>query len=291
MVSGTVIVCILVYAIVGAFTLDAIDKIGVAQSVVMALILGGCAAALLVKRPSGAGWLTAGLTIRALLAAVEAVAHLARVIPIRRLPESVVGLFVASYSSFDTGAEWVIALGCVLILYRTIQQELTRSNLDLTAAQEVLQQLVDRDPLTGLSNRRALPEIFRNVFETGATILFFDLNDFKGINDAYGHQTGDECLRRFARALQAGFRPGDHVIRYAGDEFVVVAPSADPVLPDHVERMRERLKLERGDGPPIRFSVGHARLPPKGDAEGALRAADEAMYREKSVSGGRLRSL
>jgi diguanylate cyclase (GGDEF)-like protein len=291
-VRRTVIACILVYAVVAAFTVDAIDKIGVVQSVVMALILGACAAALLVKRPPGSGWLTAGLTIRSLLAAVEAVAHFARIVPMKRLPESVVGLFVASYSSFDTGAEWVIALGCVLILYRTIQQELTNSNLDLTAAQEVLQQLVDRDPLTGLSNRRALPEIFRNVFETGATILFFDLNDFKGINDAYGHQTGDECLRRFARALQASFRPGDHVIRYAGDEFVVVAPSADPpVLLDHVERMRERLKFERADGPPIRFSAGHARLSPKGDAEGALRAADEAMYREKSVSGGRLRSL
>jgi diguanylate cyclase (GGDEF)-like protein len=291
-ISRTVIVCILVYAIVAAFTVDAIDKIGVVQSVVMALILGACAAALLVRRPPGAGWLTAGLTIRALLAAVEAVAHFARIVPMRRLPESVVGLFVASYSSFDTGAEWVIALGCVLILYRTIQQELTKSNLDLTAAQGVLQQLVDRDPLTGLANRRALPEIFRNVFESGATILFFDLNDFKGINDAYGHQTGDECLRRFARALQASFRPDDHVIRYAGDEFVVVAPSADPsAVLEHVERMRERLKFERADGPPIRFAAGHAFLFPRGDAEEALRAADEAMYREKRVGGGRLRSV
>lgn len=119
-----------------------------------------------------------------------------------------------------------------------------------------------------------------------------DLNDFKGINDAYGHQTGDECLRRFARALQASFRPGDHVIRYAGDEFVVVAPSADPsALLDHVERMRERLKFERADGPPIRFAAGHASLSPKGDAEEALREADEAMYREKGLSGGRLRSV
>jgi PleD family two-component response regulator len=106
-------------------------------------------------------------------------------------------------------------LGCVLILYRTIQPELTQSNVDLLAVQEVLQELVDRDPLTGLSNRRALPEVLRNVFETGATILFFDLDDFKGINDSYGHQMGDECLKRFARVLQASFRPDDRVIRYA----------------------------------------------------------------------------
>ncbi len=55
--------------------------------------------------------------------------------------------------------------------------------------------------------------------------------------------------------------------------------------------MRERLKFERADGPPIRFAAGHAFLSPKGDAEEALREADEAMYREKSVGGGRLRSV
>jgi hypothetical protein len=143
-------------------------------------------------------------------------------------PHRALGLFLASHSSFDTGAEWVIALGCVLTLYRTIQLELTQTNTDLLAAKEVLQELVDRDSLTGLANRRALPIILRESDTTGATILFFDLNDFKLINDSYGHQIGDDCLKRFARALQASFRPDDHVIRYAGDEFVVVAPGLDP---------------------------------------------------------------
>lgn len=291
-VSRSIVACVMVYAIVAAFTLDTIDKIGFVQSLVIALILGAGAVLLLVKRAPGAGWLTAGLAIRAILAAVETLAHGARIVPIRGVSESAIGIFVASYSSFDTGAEWVIALGCVLVLYRTIQQELMQSNLDLIAAQEVLQELVDRDPLTGLANRRALPDVFRAVFPTGATILFFDLNDFKGINDSYGHQMGDECLKRFARVLQASFRPDDHVIRYAGDEFVVIAPSADPAqVLDRVESLRERLKFERAEGPPIRFSVGHAYVPVNGDAEGALRDADEAMYREKSTNGGRLRSL
>jgi diguanylate cyclase (GGDEF)-like protein len=156
----------------------------------------------------------------------------------------------------------------------------------------VLQELVDRDPLTGLSNRRALPDVLRSVFDTGATILFFDLNDFKGINDSYGHQMGDECLKRFARVLQASFRPDDHVIRYAGDEFVVVAQSVEPAqVLVRVEGVRERLKFERTDGPPIKFAVGHAYLPSNGDAEAALREADEAMYREKSVSTARARSV
>lgn len=282
---------IVVYSIVAALTLDAIDKLGVVQSAVMAILFGACTVLLLVERIPGGGWMSAGFAIRAMLAAAETIAHGTRVFS-PDTPRPAVGLFLASYSSFDTGAEWVIALGCVLIIYRTIQQELTQTNVELLAAQSVLQELVDLDPLTGLSNRRALPDILRSVFDTGATILFFDLNDFKGINDAYGHQMGDECLKRFARVLQASFRPDDHVIRYAGDEFVVVAQSAEPAqVTDRVEGVRERLKFERADGPPIKFSVGRAFLPASGDAEAALREADESMYREKSVSRGRVRSV
>ncbi|MBV8544103.1 MAG: GGDEF domain-containing protein [Acidobacteria bacterium] len=287
-----VIASVVAYSTIAAFTFDTIDKLGTAQSAVIALVLGVGALLLLFTRTPGAGWLTAGLSIRTLLAIVETLAHGARLVPQHFVSESAIGIFVASYSSFDTGAEWVIALGCVLILYRTIQQELTQSNVDLLAAQEVLQELVDRDPLTGLANRRALPEVLRGVFRTGATILFFDLNDFKKINDSYGHQTGDDCLKRFARVLQASFRPDDHVIRYAGDEFVVIAPSADSEqILARVENVRERLKFERSDGPPIKFSVGHASVPVDGDAEAALREADEAMYRQKGAHGGRLRTV
>jgi diguanylate cyclase (GGDEF)-like protein len=291
MVSRWVLVPVIAYSSIGAFVMDSIDKIGVAQSTVMALLFGACAVLLTFKRVPGAGWLAAGCSLRAVLAVVETLAHATRVFPAMATSRPAVGIFLASYSSFDTGVEWVIALGCVLVLYRNIQMELTQSNSDLLAAQEVLQELVDRDPLTGLSNRRALPEVLRHVFPTGATVLFFDLNDFKGINDSYGHQMGDECLKRFARVLQASFRPNDRVIRYAGDEFVVIAPAAEPeqVL-DRIEGVRERLKFERTDGPPIKFSVGHAYLPINGDSEAALREADEAMYREKEGSGGRLRS-
>jgi diguanylate cyclase (GGDEF)-like protein len=291
-VGRLALAAVIVYSLIAAFVLDTIDKLGMVQSAVIGLVLGVCAVFLLVKRVPGAGWLAAGLSIRTILAAIETIAHGTRVFPTDALPKPAIGLVLASYSSFDTGAEWVIALGCVLIVYRTIQQELTRSNLDLAAAQEVLQGLVDLDPLTGLSNRRALPEVFRQVFDTGAAVLFFDLNDFKGINDSYGHQIGDDCLKRFARVLQASFRPEDHVIRYAGDEFVVIASSSGPSqMLDRVERMRERLKFERGEVPNIRFAVGHAYLSPRGDAEEALRMADEAMYLEKSGSRGQLRSV
>ena len=290
-ISRVVVAGVILFSAVASLTVKTIDGIGVTQSAVMACFLGACAVVLLLKRIPGSGWLAAGFAIRAALAAVETVAY-ARVVPTHLVSKSAVDIFLASTSSLDTGAEWVIALGCVLILYRTIQRELTQSNIDLIAAKEVLQELVDLDTLTGLANRRALPGVLREVFSTGATILFFDLNDFKKINDSYGHQTGDECLKRFARVLKASFRPDDHVIRYAGDEFVVVAPSAEPSqILGHIERLRERLKFERAEGPPIRFSVGHAYLPVHGEPEATLRAADEAMYREKALKTGGMRTV
>jgi diguanylate cyclase (GGDEF)-like protein len=275
----TTIALVALYAAGGAVMLDSIDRIGLVQSAVIGALLGISAILLLVKHVPGSGWLAMGFALRAMLAVVECIAYGVQTFPDR-------GVVLASHSSFDTGAEWVIALGCVLTLYRTIQQELTQMNVDLLAAKEVLQELVDRDSLTGLANRGTLPALL-SASDTGATsILFFDLNDFKLINDSYGHQVGDECLKRFARSLEASFRAEDHVVRYAGDEFVVVTPGLDRQEIDaRITLLRDRLKLDRTSGPPIAFSVGIAPLPPDGDPAAALRAADEAMYREKSRHG------
>jgi diguanylate cyclase (GGDEF)-like protein len=279
-----------VYSLVAAFTLTTISLIGAVETGFIAAILGGSALLLLMKRIPGSGWLAIGFSLRAALAVVESIAYGTQMIPSRWASAEAVRIFLASHSSFDTGAEWVIALGCVLTLYRTIQQELTKSNDELLAAKEVLQDLVDRDSLTALSNRRALPMLLRQSAARGATILFFDLNDFKEINDSYGHQAGDECLKRFASALTSSFRGDDHVVRYAGDEFVVVAPGVSPEQAvERVEIVRDRLRLDRADGPPIGFSVGHAYLPIAGDPDAALRAADEAMYRDKANKPRRLR--
>ncbi|HEV7920508.1 MAG TPA: GGDEF domain-containing protein [Thermoanaerobaculia bacterium] len=268
------LVAALAYGGVASFLLVTVALIGVVQSALTAVVLG-IGAVLAIRRR--AGWLAAGFTLRSLLGVMEAVAYGSRLAPDAQAASTKVSIFLAAHSSFDTGAEWVIALGCVLTLYRVIQRELTQSNDELLAAKEELQALVDHDSLTGLANRRTLPAALAQRFTTGATILFFDLNDFKEINDSYGHPIGDECLKRFAAALKATFGADHLLFRYGGDEFVVIVRGAAGEL---VEQLRAHFEQERLS-PRIRFSVGESYLAPEGDPETALREADEAMYREK----------
>lgn len=265
-----------------AAVIRGIDQAGALQSAVTAVVLAVGAFLVLSSRAPGSGWLASGFAARAALAAVEAAAYGDRVVAGQWSSSKEVAIFLASHSSLDAAAEWVIALGCVLVFYRTIQQELTQSNHDLLATQTVLRELVDIDPLTGLANRRSLAPVLRESSSRGATVLFFDLNDFKGINDAYGHQAGDECLRRFAHALKSSFSPNDHLVRYAGDEFVAVARNVDAAeIAERIQRLQERLRFEHGSGPQIHFSVGQAQLAVGGNPEEALHAADAAMYDAK----------
>ena len=275
-----------------AAVIPSIDVLGAVQSAVIAAVLGAAAWRLFARPSPAVGWLATGFALRSALSAIESATYLTQIVPSGWSQSTGIRLFLAAQSSFDSGAEWVIALGCVLTLYRTIQLELTESNASLREAQGVLQQLADRDPLTGLSNRRALPQIFRAVHEIGATVLFFDLDAFKAINDRLGHAAGDRCLKRFARALQDSFRPDDHIVRYAGDEFVVIAPGSRPEqLVDCVDRVRERLQAKNPEEAQVAFSAGAAYLPTQGDGTAAINAADAAMYRDKTAARARLAVL
>ena len=208
---------------------------------------------------------------------------------------SAYGVNVAVPPVVGIGAQWLLAMGMVIAVSARTQRDLQNANVQMEAAQSDLRRLVDRDPLTGLANRRALPEVLRSVQPEGAVLIFFDLNDFKKINDEHGHQAGDACLRRFADALMQCFRPSDAVVRYGGDEFLVVARGvsetaayerADAVRarvanPPHDAKSASWGPRGRGGVVPIRFSVGISRLAAGGNPEDAVREADEAMYRAK----------
>lgn len=262
------------------------DRLGLVAQAAIGLGFGAGAAAIWRTGAASASWLAIAFAARALLAAAEAGAYGVNVAGESRLAEAAFSVpasrILAAHYALGIGAEWLLAMGMIIAVSARAQRDLQKANAQMDSAQTDLRRLVDRDPLTGLANRRALPDVFRSVQPGGALLIFFDLNDFKRINDERGHQAGDECLRRFAAALTQCFRPGDAVIRYGGDEFLVVAAGVTETAAfERTEAVRSRVGIGSGGGSPIRFSVGMSHLPAGGNPDAALREADEAMYRTK----------
>jgi len=187
------------------------------------------------------------------------------------------------YSSFfDAGAELLLAMGTLVALQSSVNEHLEHINTELVSSQEQLRQLADLDPLTALANRRALHRHLQSLGGGGAALVFIDLRDFKRINDRHGHTVGDACLTRVATTLSKTFRADDGLFRWGGDEFLVVARGLDRSGAEkRLDVMRRLLAASEGDTPAISISVGIAELPPGGDHEVALRAADAQLVADK----------
>ena len=151
-----------------------------------------------------------------------------------------------------------------------------------------------QDPLTGLPNRRALDLRLREISTSAngqpCAIALIDLDRFKAVNDARSHAAGDAVLRAVASSLRSALRAQDLVVRYGGDEFVVVLPAttlpvAQAVLTRATRAVAE-LPVDTGAG--VTMSVGVVRMPPAGSPDAALADADAAMYRAKRAGGNRV---
>ncbi len=112
-----------------------------------------------------------------------------------------------------------------------------------------------------------------------------DLDDFKRINDSYGHQRGDVVLQEVAKALLSGVRDHDIVVRQGGDEFAVVAPETGEEEADRLaERLSAAVHRVSPDGKPMSASMGCARFPEDAETlEGLLAAADARLRGDKST--------
>ena len=283
--ARTIVPIIVAICVPCIFLLTTRDRLGLASQAAIAIGFGAVTISVWASRTPASGWLAIAFAQRALLSAAEAAAYGVNVAgesggvePMFSVPANAI---LQAHYSLGIGAEWLLAMGMVIAVAARTQRDLHAANDQMVTAQSDLRRLVDRDPLTGLANRRALPEVFRAVQPDGALLIFFDLNDFKKINDEHGHQAGDECLIRFAAALTQCFRPNDAVIRYGGDEFLVVSTGlSDTAAYERTDAVRGKVGVGSGHVP-IRFSVGLARLDAGGNPDEALREADEAMYRAK----------
>jgi diguanylate cyclase (GGDEF)-like protein len=148
----------------------------------------------------------------------------------------------------------------------------TLSRLHALAA---LRQAADTDPLTGLLNRRSFGNALKQL-SVGSTVLMLDLDRFKDVNDAGGHQAGDQILKAFADHLRAATRAHDLIARWGGEEFAVALPAGDPGAAD---AMLRRLRASWTRSPT--FSSGATTTRTGETALHALTRADTALYEAK----------
>lgn len=200
-------------------------------------------------------------------------------------------------SSLLLGTVLLTLFGCVFLLVKKGADRLAR-------AQDALRRLATTDPLTGVCNRREVlvraDESFSRQMEghdpdapARFGILMLDFDNFKTINDTYGHLAGDGVLQELARRIRVVLRPQDILGRVGGEEFLVVLPGSSP---EQCEQIAERLcQVVRAEP----FQVGSFRLfgsisiggafarPFDKNVRGVLQRADEGLYRAKNLGKDR----
>jgi diguanylate cyclase (GGDEF)-like protein len=150
------------------------------------------------------------------------------------------------------------------------------------------------DPLTGLYNRRyserRLKEEISRAERRGyaLTLVLFDLNDFKQINDRFGHPVGDLVLKEFADRLGKAVRVADLAARLGGDEFMLLLTECDSSQVPVMLRRLEAIQVEaERETIPVRFSVGWKEYEPGEGAQDMFSAADKALYSDKQAKKAR----
>lgn len=187
-------------------------------------------------------------------------------------------------------------LTCFLVISGVVQYEVINYQLRSALAQEreSFEYLARHDQLTGLPNRRhfltEMDMVIRRAERTGkrAGLIFIDLDDFKPVNDHYGHNAGDQVLQTIATRLLQNLRATDHVARWGGDEFAVIVEHLEAV--DDLKQVSAKLKHAvsqpihiQGNEVSVGASMGSAVFPDHAmNAASLEKLADAAMYAEKS---------
>jgi diguanylate cyclase (GGDEF)-like protein len=180
------------------------------------------------------------------------------------------------------------ALAALLTEMEELKGEVARLKARLAEAEEA----ADRDPLTPVKNRRAFTRelhriaTFARRYGSPVSLIYFDLDGFKSVNDRYGHAAGDAALHAVAERLSANVRESDVVGRMGGDEFAVVLIQADLATAQakaaSLAEMIEREPVRFGEwSAPLHVSFGVRQIDPEADPETSIAQADAAMFVSK----------
>lgn len=204
------------------------------------------------------------------------------------------------------GIDHWMMIAVLLIIWGGLTDEARKAHADLIelySARQSLQAEAVRDKLTGIPNRRSFDATLEREWRRAQrlkaplSLIMIDVDYFKKYNDRYGHQAGDDCLARVAKALAGGpRRAGDLVARYGGEEFVALlfhTPRDDALtVAEGMRRSVEALGIPHEDGPAriATASLGGATcIPGQEDLpETLLRAADKALYQAKASGRNRV---
>lgn len=194
---------------------------------------------------------------------------------------------------------------------QAVRDELRLAKAKVQAAEEKIQALecaleetsacITHDPLTGVLNRRGLDEVLANEMARAARYHqplctgLLDIDNFKRLNDTYGHDAGDEALLHLAQICRDTLRPQDSVARYGGEEFVIVLPGAKlseakQVLLRLQRELTKRIFMRDKEKLLITFSAGVTDMREGDSEESMIKRADEAMYMAKKAGKNKVLS-
>lgn len=193
-------------------------------------------------------------------------------------------------------------LDTILSTTTSIHSTVEEAHLDLTATKLALEQvrnelqesrhLMQEDWLTGAQNRRAMDMVLTKEVaraqRSGAklTVAMLDLDHFKRINDEFGHDAGDKLLQHLTLVTKAVLREADFLIRYGGEEFLIILPETDingaQFVMDRLKQAFQKTPLAYDGKPiPVTFSAGLASLAPDENGHALVMRADAALYEAK----------
>ncbi len=207
----------------------------------------------------------------------------------------------------DGTLQSLLLLSAILLLVYLIAFSIARSSMrQVSEAEERLRNLAMIDALTGIFNRgelmmraeKEMSRALRHGPDGGngeLSLIMLDIDNFKQVNDVYGHQAGDEVLRQMPDRIKPGLRLYDILGRYGGEEFLIILPNADLAS---ARIVAERIRSAVADKPfaiaeqslTVNISLGIAGISPESNLTETINLADQALYRAKKNGRNRVES-